>query len=113
MAEPKTPPSSVIEITPEQQQQMAMAALQGPTLKLYANGFIIAQTASDVVAVLLCNGVTVGVINLSHVSAKTLSEELTKAVTDFEKASGQKIRTVAEITKEMTKFKGPGNVPAP
>jgi hypothetical protein len=102
MTEEKSP-----KLTPEQISKMN-AALQSPVIKLYANGFLMGQSASDVVVVLTTNGAPSGILNLSYISAKSLSNDLSKLITEFETATGEKVPTAKEVGEKMTKAKGPG-----
>jgi hypothetical protein len=95
------PKISEIELGQQQQEMMVAAALRGAAPRTYANGFIIAQTASDVAVVMLTNAAPVGVLNLSYVSAKSLAEDLQKAVKGFEDTTHQEIKSIAEIQQAM------------
>jgi hypothetical protein len=66
-------------------------------IKLYCNGFIIGVGTADVTVVLNLNGRNIGALNLSYTSAKTLSENLAKGISDFERKTGQKIMTAPFI----------------
>jgi hypothetical protein len=95
------PQVSQIELGQQQQEMMVAAALRGAAPRTYANGFVVAQTASDVAVVLLANAAPVGVLNLSYVSAKSLAEDLQKAVKGFEDTTHQEIKGIAEIQQAM------------
>jgi hypothetical protein len=87
----------------EQQKKALLAAI--PTLpRLYANGFAIVQSASDISTVLLANGSPIGILSMSHVSAKSLATELDKNIEDFEKATGQSVKTINELTEILSKM---------
>lgn len=100
------------EETPNPAVAQLQAALSAPIGRLYANGFVVAQTASDLMVLLLSNGAPSAFLNLSYISARTLIEELSKAVGDFEKATGQKIPTIGEVAQNLEKQKGAPNVGA-
>jgi hypothetical protein len=99
------PPSGPGRIELQQQEQLAIAnaALRGAVPRLYANGFIMAQSNSDISIVMLTNGTATSVVSLSFIAAKTLIVELTKAMTTLEKAIGETIPTMDEIQEKITK----------
>ena len=92
-----------------QQQQIAIAsaALRGGVPRLFANGFIIAQTMTDLSIVLTTNGTATAVLNLPLITAKTLIDELQKPISKFEKIMGSPIKTMGEMQKEMDKLNKP------
>ena len=89
------------------EQAFLQSALSLPGMKLYANGFIVARTASDIVVVLLHNGIHIGVLNLSYISARTLSEELANGVVHFEKAMEQNVPSINDVSKKYNENRGP------
>lgn len=99
---PATPPSQ------EEQRRLLEQAIQGgllgPTPKMYANGFGLAQTAADISMVALMNGQPVGVVIVPWVTAKSLIADLSQVVERLEQATGQKIRTVSEINSDLSKI---------
>jgi hypothetical protein len=102
MSEAPTQPS-IEDQERQQQQAMVVAALRNPGLRMYANGFAIANTASDMSVILMLNGTPAGVLNLSYISAKSLISSLTQAVTEFEKAISQDVMTIEEIQEKLPK----------
>jgi hypothetical protein len=100
-SEPATPQSS----NDETQQEFMMAALRAPLPRFYANGFMTAQTASDIALIMLLNGNPSAVLNLSYISAKSLALELEKAVTSFERTIDMQLPTIEETTKRIEKAK--------
>jgi hypothetical protein len=95
----QSPPS----IEDQQQQALVMAALRTPGLRIYANGFAVANSASDVSVVLVVNGSPAGILSLSHTSAKSLAVSLTKAIAQFEQATSQEIKTIDELKEKLPK----------
>jgi hypothetical protein len=89
------------EPTPEQLQ--LQAALQSPAHKIYANGFMMGQSPTDMLVVLLHNGTPTSILNLSYIAAKSLSIELANNITRFEKATGQVIPTAHEVNEKISK----------
>ena len=96
------PGPATIQQTPEQTQAHAKAWLNAPVPRLYANGFAIAQTNSDMSVILLLNGAPGAVLSLSFISAKTLVDELGKAIKFVEEFLEQKIPTMGEVAAKMT-----------
>jgi hypothetical protein len=105
------PSRPMIQLDTSQQQQIAMAqaALTGGAPRYYANGFIMAQSLADLSVVLLTNGAASGVLTLSMISAKTLAVELANIVEGFEKSTGQKIPSMAEVEQKMKESHGSPN----
>ena len=66
---------------------------------------MVAQTQADMIVVLLGNGGPTAIMNLSYISARTLIDELTKAISDFEIATGEKIPSMVEIAQKLEKHK--------
>jgi len=94
------------QLTPEQLQAQAVAWLHAPVPRLYSNGFAIAQSNADLTLVMLLNGAPTAIANMSFNSAKTLSEELTRAVKALEEAIGQPILTMNELADKLSAAKG-------
>jgi hypothetical protein len=96
-------PSSVDLEQQQLQRKDLVAAI--PTLpRLYANGFAIVQTASDISAILLINNSPIGILSMSHVSARSLANELDKAIKDFEIATEQSVKTINELSGLLSKM---------
>jgi len=103
-------PTAVLQ-TPQEQIALAQAAHRSATLpRLYANGVISGQTASDVTLVLLMNGTPSGTLNMSYETAKSLVDDLTNIVKNFEKVTGQTVTTINENTTKMSQVMGQPNV---
>lgn len=69
--------------------------------ELYANGYNISSSASDIVLVLLRNGRTVQTINISFTLAKTLAIGLNDVVQHIEKKANMDIKTTHDIAKSL------------
>jgi pyruvate/oxaloacetate carboxyltransferase len=91
--------------SPEQQQQMIQAWLHSPVTRLYANGLAVASTASDLAIIFTMNGAPSSILNLSYGTAKSLVEELSKVLADLEKATGQEIKTINQVTEALNKVR--------
>ena len=88
-----------------------MLAVGSPSVpKIYANGFIIGQSTTDISVVLQTNGSVSAVINVSFTTAKSLAIELDKAIKSFEQITRQKLLTIEEITTAMQTKKGSTDV---
>ena len=91
-----------------QRDQAIQGALLGPTPKVYANGFGFAQTATDISMIAMMNGQPVSVVIVPYVTARSVVADLSKILERFEQATGQKIRTLAELTSDLSKpLEGP------
>jgi len=64
---------------------------------LYANGFLNGIGLTDAYLILLANGRSVGVVNMSLSLAKTLAQNLSVMVEEFEKQTGETIPTLDEL----------------
>jgi hypothetical protein len=104
-AQPAANPT-LLEISQQQQEVLVQAALRGNCPRFYSNGFVVAQTASDISAVLMVNGGVVGVLSMSHISAKSLATALTQSIKNFEESTGQKVTTIEETQELMSKHMG-------
>jgi succinylglutamate desuccinylase len=95
VSEPATP-----HLNPEQVQ--AQSLLNAPVPRLYTNGFVVAQTNADLSLVLLLNGAPSALLSMSFVSAKSLIEELGKAMQFLEESIDQKIPTMNEVAARLS-----------
>lgn len=64
---------------------------------IYANGFGISLGNCDITVVIQNNGKNLFLLNMSYTVAKTLAQELAKAITTLESATGKPIMTAIEI----------------
>lgn len=72
-------------------------ALTSDVPKLYANGFALSMSNSDIILVLERNGAAQAVVNLSFTTAKTLSVKLGTTIGALESASGRPMLITDEI----------------
>jgi hypothetical protein len=100
-------PSTAI---PQEQIALAQSAYRMPIPRLYSNGFITGQTASDIAIVLLTNGVPSATLNLSYESAKSLVKDLSQVVKNHERVTGHPVTDIAENTQKMTSILGEAHV---
>ena len=85
-------------------EQIIQGALLGPVPKIYINGFGFAQTASDVSVILMLHQQAAAVLNMSYVTAKSLSGDLSQIIAKYEEATQQPIKTFAELNPELAKI---------
>jgi len=112
MSESVLPPPR-IALTQEQidqGQQMMQMALRGPVPRFHANSCAIAQSSADVALVMTSNGVAVSTTNMSYETAKNMSEELARAVSNFESVTGQEVKRLREIQEPLQKLLEQNNV---
>lgn len=69
--------------------------------KMYANGFQIVVSNSDVAILLIHNKVPVAVVNVSYTVAKTLSEKVGELIRTLETKSERSIMTTDDINKYL------------
>jgi hypothetical protein len=94
--------------SPEQVAQEAQmnALMRAPVSRIYANGFGLIQTASDLTVVMLHNNNPAAMVSMSFISAKSLLVDLEKAVSDIEAILKHPLPTIGELVDEITKIKG-------
>ena len=88
------------------QEAQMNALMRAPMPRIYANGFALAQSASDVTVVMLHNNNPAAMLSMSYISAKSLLVDLGKLLEGLEAVLKQPILTINEISEEMTKTKG-------
>jgi hypothetical protein len=98
-ASPEGPAKAEIQL--QEQLAIANAALRGAVPRLYANGFILAQSASDISIILLTNGAAVSVLSVSLIAGKTLAAELSRTLANVERALGETIPTMDEVLQKL------------
>lgn len=72
-------------------------AISGDVPKLYANGFALSMSNSDIILVLERNGAAQAVVNLSFTTAKTLLVKLGGTIGTLESASGRPMLITDEV----------------
>jgi hypothetical protein len=83
-------------------QQQLQALLSNPMVpRFYGNAFAIAQTSADMSVIVLANGAPAGILSMSYSSAKTLLDEMNKAIQNFETAIGNPVLTNQELDEKM------------
>lgn len=83
--------------------EIDQAVLDPDVPNIYANGFSCALGLGDV-AVLLKNGPrSIGVLNMSYTTAKTMAEKLLGLVSFLEEKSGNRVMTTEEIKTIFTR----------
>jgi hypothetical protein len=66
---------------------------------IYFNEFSIGTSSNDVFIILMCHGREEAVLNLSHITAKSLASSLANSIHNFEEATGQQILELNESVK--------------
>jgi hypothetical protein len=97
------PRPSAVEIQQVQQQHAVTAALRGGVPQAYFNSFAVVQTAADLSLVLMSNGNPVLTVSMSYITAKSLVPDMQRAITTFEEATKQTIKTINEVTPDLNK----------
>ena len=83
-------------------QQQLQALLSNPMVpRFYGNAFAIAQTSADMSVIVLANGAAAGILSMSYSSAKSLVDEMDKAIRNFETAIGSPVLTNQELDAKM------------
>ena len=86
--------------------QQLQALLRAPVPRLYANGLGTATSAADIAVIFLTNDVPTAIINMSWTTAKSLVQDVSKMIDQFEKSSSQQVKDIATIAAEMQKNAG-------
>jgi hypothetical protein len=87
----------------QQIEQQVNAAIQNPAVpKIYANGFHMGQTASDIFIVSLLAGRPACVQYMSFIAAKTLMKNLQHIIENIEAKTGQQILLMDEVQQRLT-----------
>lgn len=87
------------QMEPELAAAMAsfMHNMPPPGPNVYANGFTVGASWSDVGCVLMLNGQHVANLNLSFTTAKTLAQELVRVLSELEEKTGHTIMTMGDV----------------
>jgi hypothetical protein len=73
---------------------------------IYFNGFNLSASLSDMGLLLMVDGQPQVRLSLSFTTAKTLAQELTRAVDFFEKATGTNLLTMTDVQTAYQKASG-------
>ena len=68
---------------------------------IYFNEFALGISKSDMFILIRRNGKEEAILNVSHITAKSLALALNEAIDDFEKKTGQKIMNSEDIEKSL------------
>lgn len=74
--------------------------------RLYINGFTVGTSLSDIFVIADTAGVTSAMLLMSFTTAKTLVQELGRAVTTFEEMTGRTLLTMDDIQKARAAKEG-------
>lgn len=88
---------------PDKPDLVAQALESEDIIKLYANGFAIFFTNSDIGMVFSQNNKPIVLLNISLTLAKTLVVKLGQMIHDFEKNTDVKILTTTDIEEKFLK----------
>lgn len=75
----------------------AMAGVAAAVPHLYANGFVVTASTTDLLTTLELNGAPVATVNLSFTAAKSLAISLGGQIAQIEDVMGQEIRSSQDI----------------
>ncbi len=67
---------------------------------------MIAMTPGDVILTLIVNGTAVGTVNMPYSVAKTLAEDITKTVMEFETITQQSVKDIKSVARDLHNAKG-------
>lgn len=81
------------------------AAMQSPITRIYANGFGIAFSGSDISLVAQINDMPVGILTCSFETMKSLATKILEGIVQLEAKTGQRVLMTEEI---IAKMMGPG-----
>ena len=86
------------KITIEQDDVDIMKSLKSSEIEhIYFNEFALGVSKNDMFILIRRNGKEEAVLNLSHITAKSLALSLTKSINDFEEKTNQKIMLSDEV----------------
>jgi len=88
-------------------EQLIQGALLGPVPKLYINGFGFAQTPADLAMIMTAHNQAIAVVNMSYTVAKSLMVDLKTIIEKFEVATGERIKTLAEMNAKISEASDP------
>jgi hypothetical protein len=83
------------------------ASLQNPAIaKFYVNSVSMAMTPNDLILSLVWNGMFLANVSMTYMFAKSLGEDLTNAVKEYESATGIEIPSLKSAMEAMAQSKG-------
>ena len=96
--------ANTLSITSKNPEQKLQEGLQSPEVpKIYANGVIVGTGAGDMMLFLERNGEPVAILNLSYTLAKSLTLDLSNAISSLEAQTGNNIMTISDVNASMNK----------
>lgn len=93
-----------------QQQQLLLNALHSQIPSIYANGFGIISSASDLSLVMMINNNPVAVVSVAYTTAKSMMDDIAKALNQYERATKTKVKTINEIAEDLKTVLGESGV---
>ena len=85
------------EIIEQVQKDVKVALKNEKVPKIYSNGFITGTSLSDAFIMLQANGETMAFVNMSFTSIKSLHENLSNLISDFEAQNNHSIMIMKDI----------------
>jgi hypothetical protein len=69
--------------------------------KLYMNGFVVGKSLSDMFIIAQTASKPLAMIQMSFTTAKTLAEDLSNLIQEFENQTGQKLLSMRDIQQKQ------------
>lgn len=98
--QPKTAATSPTAPSPQpaSSDRQMQALIRAPVTKLYANGIGINSTSNDITLVFLEHGAPSGIVSMSYTTAKSVMDEISNAIKQYENNTGEKVKSINEIS---------------
>ncbi len=90
----------------EQHNELVNALKSSDIDNIYFNEFALGVSKNDLFILLRCNGKEESILNLSHITAKSLALSLTGAISRFEEKTNQTIMISDEVEKMLDNDNG-------
>jgi len=90
----------------EQRNELVNALKSSDIDNIYFNEFALGVSKNDLFILVRCNGKEEAILNLSHITAKSLALSLTEAISRFEEKTNQKIMISDEVEKMLDNNNG-------
>lgn len=91
-------------------QMQYQAALGAGLPHFFANSFLVAMTPADLIVGIIGNNTVACTINMSYIAARTLLDDLSRSLADYEKAVGQPAKSINEVLEGLQRVRGTPNV---
>lgn len=88
-----------------QAAQIAAAAMMNPNLpRIYANGFTLGISASEVGIILQINNTPIAIIDLAFPTAQSLVKNVAQLIEAYERATETRVKTPEELKGAMARI---------